>query len=129
MMFSRSNHLLMCLSLETLTSIIRTGSPILMELIKLVNSVIIFLFQMTLLRWLTFLLGYQTVILIVLLFWIYFLLDASICSTMVFPLLGNSDHLVVSVSSDFPSNLQRDSPFHRIAYDYSRADGDSFHDH
>ena len=84
---------------------------------------------MTLLRWLTFLLGYQTVILIVLLFWIYFLLDASICSTMVFPLLGNSDHLVVSVSSDFPSNLQRDSPFHRIAYDYSRADGDSFHDH
>ena len=129
MMFSRSNHLLMCLSLETLTSIIRTGSPILMELIKLVNSVIIFLFQMTLLRWLTFLLGYQTVILIVLLFWIYFLLDASICSTMVFPLLGNSDHLVASVSSDFPSNLQRDSPFHRIAYDYSRADGDSFHDH
>ena len=118
-MFSQSNHLLMCFSLETLTSIIRIGSPILMELIDLVNSVIIFLSQMTLLRWSTFLLGSQTVILIVLLFWIYFFLDASICSTMAFPLLGNSDHLVVSVSIDFPSNSQRDSPFHRIAYDYS----------
>ena len=48
--------------------------------------------------------------------------DASICSTMAFPPLGNSDHVVVSVSIDFPSNSQRDSPFHRIAYDYSRAD-------
>ena len=28
--------------------------------------------------------------------------DASICSTMAFPALGNSDHLVVSVSIDFP---------------------------
>ena len=32
----------MCLPLETLMSIIRTGSPILVELIDLVNSVIIF---------------------------------------------------------------------------------------
>ena len=30
--------------------------------------------------------------------------DASICSTMAFPPLGNSDHLVVSVSIDFLSN-------------------------
>ena len=59
-------------SLETFTSIIRTDLPILMELIDLVNSVIIFLSQMTLLRWLTSLFGSQTVILIVLLFWIYF---------------------------------------------------------
>ena len=42
--------------------------------IDLVNSVIIFLSPMTLLRWLTFLLGSQTVILIVLLFWISFFL-------------------------------------------------------
>ena len=28
--------------------------------------------------------------------------DASICSAMAFPLLGNSDHVVVSVSIDFP---------------------------
>ena len=48
--------------------------------------------------------------------------DASICSTMAFPPLGNSDHVVVSVSINFPTSLQRDAPFHRIAYDYSRAD-------
>ena len=30
--------------------------------------------------------------------------DASICSTMAFPPLGNSDHVAVSVSIDFPSN-------------------------
>ena len=54
--------------------------------------------------------------------------DASICSTMAFPPLGNSDH-VVSVSIDFPSNSQRDAPFHRIAYDYSRTDWDGLRDH
>ena len=30
--------------------------------------------------------------------------DAGICSTMAFPPLGNSDHVVVSVSTDFPTN-------------------------
>ena len=54
---------------------------------------------------------------------------ASICSAMVFPPLGNSDHVVVSVSIDFPTNSQQDAPFHRIAYDYSRADWDDLHDH
>ena len=33
--------------------------------------------------------------------------DASICSTMAFLPLGNSDHIVVSVSIDFQSNSQR----------------------
>ena len=37
--FSRSTHLLMFLSLDTLMFIIRTGLPILVELINLVNSV------------------------------------------------------------------------------------------
>ena len=46
--------------------------------------------------------------------------DASICSTMAFRPLGNSDHVVVSVSIDFPSNSQQDTPFHRTAYDYSQ---------
>ena len=55
--------------------------------------------------------------------------DASICSTMAFPPLGNSDHLVVSVSIDFPTNSQWDAPFHRIAYDYSAADLDGLRDH
>ena len=55
--------------------------------------------------------------------------DASICSTMAFPLLGNSDHVVVSVSIDFPTNSQGDTPFHCIAYGYSRTDWDDLHDH
>ena len=64
-----------------------------------------------------------------LLFCIYFFSSgASICSTMAFPPLGNSDH-VVSVSIDFPTNSQQDAPFHRIAYDYSRADWDGLRDH
>ena len=42
---------------------------------------------------------------------------------MVFPLLGNSDHVVVSVSIDFPSNSQQDAPFHHIAHDYADWDG------
>ena len=55
--------------------------------------------------------------------------EASICSTMAFPPLGNSDHVVVSVSIDFPTNSQHDTPFHGIAYDYSRADWDGLCDH
>ena len=54
--------------------------------------------------------------------------DTSICTTMAFPPLVNSDHVVVSVSIDFPINSQ-DAPFHCIAYDYSRADWDGLHDH
>ena len=55
--------------------------------------------------------------------------DASICSTMAFPPLVNSDHVVVSVSIDVPTNSQQDAPFHRIAYDYSCADWDGLRDH
>ena len=55
--------------------------------------------------------------------------DASICSTMAFPPLGNSDHVVASVSIDFPINSKQDTPFHCMAYDYSRADWDGLHDH
>ena len=55
--------------------------------------------------------------------------DASICSTMAFHPLGNSDHVVVSVSFDFPSYSQWDALFHRIHYDYSSADWDSLRDH
>ena len=95
---------------------------------------------MTLLRWLTFTLGSQTVILIVLLFWIYFFhspalldlflfSDASICSTMPFSPLGNSDHVGVSVSIDFPTNSQHDAPFYHITYDYSCGNWDGLRDH
>ena len=48
---------------------------------------------------------------------------------MAFPPLGNSDHVVVSVSIDFPTNSQQDAPFYCIAYDYSRADLNGLHDH
>ena len=48
--------------------------------------------------------------------------DVSICSMIAFSPLGNSDHVVVSVSIDFPSNSQHDALFHHMAYDYSHAD-------
>ena len=54
--------------------------------------------------------------------------DTSICSTMNFPPLGNSDH-VVSFSIDFSTNSQQDAPFHCIAYGYSRANWDGLRDH
>ena len=57
------------------------------------------------------------------------LLDAFVCSTVAFPTMWNSDHVFLSVSTDFPSNSQQDAPFHRIAYDYSCAEWDSLCDH
>ena len=48
---------------------------------------------------------------------------------MAFPPLGNSDHVVVSVSIDFPINSKQDTPFHCVAYDYSRADWHGLRDH
>ena len=54
---------------------------------------------------------------------------ASICLTMAFPSLGNSDHVVVSVLIDFLSNSKQDALFLPIAYDYYRADWDSLCDH
>ena len=54
--------------------------------------------------------------------------DASICSTKAFPPLRNSDHVVVSVYIDFPSNSPRDAPFH-LAYEHSCADWNDLHDH
>ena len=55
--------------------------------------------------------------------------DASICSTMAFRPLGNSDHVLVSVSIDFPSYSPWDSPFHCITCDYSRANWGGLCDH
>ena len=46
-----------------------------------------------------------------------------------FPTLGNSNHIPVPVSIDFPSNSQSDATFHCIAYDYSRFDWDCLYDH
>ena len=48
---------------------------------------------------------------------------------MAFPPLGNSDHVVVSVSIDCPTNSRQAAPFHCIAYDYFCADWDGLRDH
>ena len=72
---------------------------------------------MTLLRWLTFPVGSQTVILTVLLFWIsFFLLMLLFVIQWLYLQLGNSDHVNVSVSIYFPSNSQQDDLFHHIAF-------------
>ena len=55
--------------------------------------------------------------------------DASICSTMAFPPLRNSDHVVVSVFIDFPSISQQNALFYRIAYDNPHADWSGLRDH
>ena len=87
----------MCLSLKNLMFIIKTVSPILVELIDLVNSVKIFPSQMILLRWLTD--SHSPA-----LFDLFTSSDASICTTMTFPPVGNSEHVVASVSIDFQIN-------------------------
>ena len=48
---------------------------------------------------------------------------------MVFPLLGNSNHVVASVSIDFPTKSKQDDPFDYIAYNYSCADWHGLCDH
>ena len=55
--------------------------------------------------------------------------DASYLLYHGFTSIEKSDHVFVSVSIDFPSNSQRDAPFHSIAYDCSRADWDGLRDH
>ena len=129
MSFSQSTHSLMFLSLKTLTPIIKTGLLFLVKQIDLVNSVIIFLSQMTWLRWLTFLLKSQTDSHSPAILDLFISSEAIICSAMAFPPLGNSNHVVVSVSIDFLSNSQWDTPFHCIAYDCSCADWDGLCDH
>ena len=121
MRFSRSTHLLMYLSLETLTSITRTGLPILVELIDLVNC-----YHFSISNDLTQMVNFPTRIPDCdfhspALLDLFLSSDTSICSTMAFPPFRNSDHVVL-VSIDFPSNSQQDALFHRIAYDYSRTD-------
>ena len=42
---------------------------------------------------------------------LFLFFDASICYTMAFPLMKSSDHVFVSDSIDFRSNLQQDALF------------------
>ena len=48
---------------------------------------------------------------------------------MAFSSLKNSNHVVLSVSIDYLSNLIWDAPFHHIAYDYFHACWNGLHDH
>ena len=93
MRFSQSNHLLFL----SLTPIIRTGLPILGELINLVNSVIIFLSQMV--NFPNPIPDCDSSSPALLNFFLYSV--ASICSTITSPPMEKSDHVVVSVSIDF----------------------------
>ena len=61
--------------------------------------------------------------------YLFLCFSVSVGSTMSFSLLGNSDHVVVSLSIEFPSNSQRDTLFYYIAYDYFLADWGSLCDH
>ena len=129
MRFSWSTHLLMCLPLEILTSIIRASLPIQVELISGE-----FCCNFSILNDLTQMVNFHN--------WIPHcdshspaLLDLfissciSICSTVVFPPLGNYDHVIVSVFIEFWSYSQREALFHRIAYDYSHPDWDGLLNH
>ena len=102
--FSQSTHLLMFLSLETLTFIIRTDLPFLLELIDLVNS---YNFSISndptqMVTFPTRIPDYDSHSPARLDLFISSV--ASICSTMAFCPLGNSDHIVVSVCIEFLSN-------------------------
>ena len=82
-----------------------------MELIDLVNSVMIFLSQETSLKWLTFLLGSQTMILTALLFWIYLFLLMLAFVLQWFPLHWE---ILIILLSQFPLT------FHHIHNGMSR---------
>ena len=102
MRFSQSTHLLMFFSSKTLTSIIRTGLPILVELIHLANSVIIA-------NDLTQLVNFPTQILDCdshspTLLDLLISSDTSVCSTMVFPPLGNSFSIKFTKGSPISSH-------------------------
>ena len=98
----------MCLSLENLPSIKRMCQHIQMELIDLVNSISNDFTQMV---------NIPTQI-----------PDCDPHNSALLDLF-HLTLIFVSVSIDFPSNQQRDAPFHHIAYDYSHADWDGLCDH
>ena len=55
--------------------------------------------------------------------------DPTMCSAVAVPSIQSSDHIVVLVSTDFPSNSEEDGPFYHKVYDYSLADLDGIGNH
>ena len=106
--------------------IIRTGFPVLIEMIDLVNYVIsnkptqMANFP----TWILDCDSHSPAILS-----LFLSSDTSIYSIMTFLWLGTFDLVVVSVSIDFPLYLQQDVLFHHILYDYSCANWDGLCDH
>ena len=94
----------MGLPLESFTSIIRAVLPILVQLVDPMNYVTIFLSQTTLLRWLTYLLWSQTVILTVLLFQIHFFL---LMLVFVLKWLSLQSEISIMLLSQFPLTFQQ----------------------
>ena len=117
----------MCLSLETLTFIIRTGLPILVEVGELCYNFSISNDLTQMVNFPSRTPGCDSHS--PALFDLFLCSDASICSTMGFAPLGNSDHVFVSVSIDFPINSKQDTLFHHMAYNYSCADWGGLCDH
>ena len=114
MKFFWPTHLLIGLSLETLASIIRTGWPILVELIDPMKNNSPTSNDFTQMvnfpnwisdcdSWTVILLDFFLLMLLFVIQWLYLQ-------------LGNSDHVNVSVSIYFPSNSQQDALFHHIAF-------------
>ena len=93
------------------------------QLIDQMNSVF-FLSEAFLLRWLTFLILELCDCRSPPLLGLFFSSDPSICFIVAFASFGNSDHVVVSVSSDFPSNSKKNAPVNLTAFDYPSADWD-----
>ena len=124
MRFSWSTHMQMCLSLKTWTFIIRTGSDRSVELCHNCSISNDLTQMVNFPTWIPDCDSHSPALLD-----LFLSSDASICSIMAFPPLRNSNHVVVSVSMDFPSNSQRDVPSHCIAYDSSRADWNGLCDH
>ena len=128
MRFSRSTHLLMPLSLETLMSIkdwlTYSGGPdrpgelcynfsISNDLTQMVNFP----------TWTPDCNSHSPTLLDL------FISSDACSSTTAFPPSGNSDHIVLSVSIDLPWNSQWNASFHCITYDYSCTDWDGLPDH
>ena len=111
-------------NLWALVPIIRTGSTILVDLIDMVNSVTVYLFQTTLLRWWTFILRPLTLILTSLHFWISFF-DPSICSAVVVLPTRTSDYeLLINFHWCSFKLKGYTGAFHNLALDYSGNDLD-----
>ena len=118
--------------LSSIDEVLLINTSILMKLIELVNSLIIFLSQTTLLRWLTFLLASLTDSHNLAVLDFFLSSDDNICSAMTHPPIWNSHHSHVSDCLGCLQclcNLEQDASFHHICCHYSGGNWDTLWDH